>query len=85
MTKFASPGEALRSMAGKEGWTIEDLAEKLAFSTYLTQKLLDDEVPMTAVVAGQLADITGTPLGAWMGLYAKAEQAKAPIGRNMEA
>lgn len=85
MNRYKSPGDALRSMAREEGWTVEVLAGKLAYSTYLTQKLLDDEIPMTAVVAGQLADVTGTPLDAWMGLYAKAEQSKTPIGRSLGA
>ena len=84
MHRYASPGKALQALLLENNWSLDDLAGKLAFSTYLTQKLLDDEVPMTAVVAGQLADVTGKPLNQWLGLYTKAQQAKTPIGRSLE-
>lgn len=83
MKNFATPGAALKALSEKEGWTLEDLADRLAFTPYLTRKLLSDEIPVTAVVASQLEVATGKPVSQWMGLYAKAEQAKTPIGKSL--
>ncbi len=85
MHRYTSPGKALHALLIENNWSADDLAEKLAYSTYLTQKLLDDEIPMTAVVAGQLADVTGKPANQWLGLYIKDQQAKTPIGRSLES
>ena len=74
-----TPGRAVRALAAEKGWTREELARRLSYTPYLTQKLIDDEVRITTDIAAHLSAVLGRPLQQWLALEAELEQSRSKV------
>lgn len=74
-----TPGRAVRALAEEKGWSRDELASRLSYTPYLTQKLIDDEVRITTDIAKHLSEVLGRPLQQWLALEAELEQSRSTV------
>jgi HTH-type transcriptional regulator / antitoxin HigA len=66
-TDWASPpGDTILDLIEERGWTQQQLADLLGYSTEQASQLIDGKAPLTEGDALQLQNVLGIPIGFWL-------------------
>jgi HTH-type transcriptional regulator / antitoxin HigA len=73
------PSDTILDLLEERGWTQQQLADLLGYSTEQASQLIDGKAPLTEGDALQLQDVLGIPSGFWLNREAQYQARLAPM------